>query len=76
MLVLKENNVQANVYYLFPHHLQKSLSYLGYSVGDFPVAEQLSTEVIALPLYPEIELTTVDHIISIINNLVDNKRED
>ena len=69
---LEENNIQVNIYYLFPHHLQDSLSYLGYSVGDFPVSERLSTEVIALPLYPEIELTTVDHIISIINNYCKN----
>ena len=69
---LEENNIQANIYYLFPHHLQKSLSYLGYSVGHFPVSEKLSTNVIALPLYPEIELNTVDHIIFVINNYCKN----
>jgi len=65
---LTEKKIQTNIYYLFPHHLQKSLSYLGYSVGDFPVAEYLSTEVIALPLYPEIEFNIIEDIISIINN--------
>ena len=69
---LKENDIQANIYYLFPHHLQKSLSYLKYSAGDFPVSEKLSTNVIALPLYPEIELDTIDHIISVINNYCKN----
>ena len=65
---LKYKNIQTNVYFTFPHHLQKSLSYLGYSVGDFPVAEKLSNEVIALPIYPEIELNIIEHIISVINN--------
>jgi len=62
-----ENNIQVNIYYLFPHHLQDSLLYLKYSVGDFPVAEKLSSNVIALPLFPEIELETVEHVISMIN---------
>lgn len=65
---LKNNNIQTNVYFMFPHHLQKSLSYLGYTVGDFPVAEKLSNEVIALPIYPEIGLNIIEHIISVINN--------
>ena len=65
---LKRKNIQTNIYYLFPHHLQKSLFYLGYRIGDFPVAEQLSKEVIALPLYPEIKLNVIDNIISIIND--------
>ena len=64
---LKINNIQVNIYYLFPHHLQKSLSYLGYSIGDFPVAENLSTKVIALPLFPEIGFEVIDHVISMIN---------
>jgi len=71
--LLNENNIQTNVYYLFPHHLQKSLSYLGYAKGDFPIAEKISNEVIALPLYPEIELDIIDNIISIINNHCINK---
>ena len=65
---LELNNIQANIYYLFPHHLQVSLRYLGYKVGDFPVAERLSKEVIALPLYPELSLKVVNDIISVINS--------
>ena len=65
---LANKNIQTNIYYLFPHHLQKSLAFLNYSVGDLPNAEKLSNNVIALPMYSEIEPSKIDQIISVINN--------
>lgn len=65
---LNKKGIQTNIYYLFPHHLQRSLLYLNYSVGDMPNAENLSHSVIALPLYPEIKSSQVDKVVSVINN--------
>jgi dTDP-4-amino-4,6-dideoxygalactose transaminase len=65
---LAKNNIQTNIYYLFPHHLQKSLAFLNYSIGDLPNAEKLSNKVIALPIYPELESNKIDDIVSAINN--------
>ena len=52
---LDENNIQTNIYYLLPLHLQKANEFLGYKKGNFPVAEKLCNEVIALTMYPELE---------------------
>lgn len=57
---LKKNEIGSSIYYPIPLHLQKCFSYLGYKEGDFPVAEKLSKEVIALPIYPEITEDEVD----------------
>ena len=50
---LQKRNIQSNVYYVVPHHLQPALAHLGYRRGSLPRVEELCSQVIALPLYPE-----------------------
>jgi len=42
------------VHYPIPVHLQPAYRDLGYSAGDFPVCEHASTEVLSLPMFPEL----------------------
>jgi len=61
---LKNNGIFAGVHYPVPLHLQPAYKHLGYCEGDFPVAEQLSREIISLPFWPEIEEAKIKHICS------------
>ena len=64
---LQKNNIQTNIYYLLPLHLQKAYEYLGYKLGDFPNAESLCDNVIALPIYPELSSINLNTILTNIN---------
>jgi dTDP-4-amino-4,6-dideoxygalactose transaminase len=50
---LTEAGVQTGVHYPIPVHLQPAYADLGYSSGDFPIAEQAAAEVLSLPMFPE-----------------------
>jgi dTDP-4-amino-4,6-dideoxygalactose transaminase len=51
---LAEAGVQTGVHYPIPVHLQPAYRDLGYSRGDFPVAERAAAEVLSLPIFPEL----------------------
>ena len=50
---LAGKGISTAVYYPVPLHLQPALAQLGYREGDFPVAEQLCKEAIAIPLFAQ-----------------------
>ncbi|HEW79685.1 MAG TPA: DegT/DnrJ/EryC1/StrS family aminotransferase [Phycisphaerales bacterium] len=51
---LAENEIGSSVFYPKPLHLQDCFGKLGYKEGDLPVAERLCSEVLSLPVYPEL----------------------
>ena len=59
---LHDNEIGAGIHYPIPLHLQPVFKYLGYKKGDFPVSEKITSEIISLPMFPEITDEQIDYI--------------
>jgi dTDP-4-amino-4,6-dideoxygalactose transaminase len=56
---LKDKGIMTSIHYPEPIHYQPAYRELGYTKGDFPVAEKCAEEILSIPLYPEL---SQDHI--------------
>jgi len=63
----KERGVPTAIYYPIPLHLQEVFRYLGYKEGDFPIAERVSKDIMALPMSAFVTKEEQDYIIGVIN---------
>lgn len=70
--LLKEHlagrGITTRVYYPLSLHLQPCFSYLGYARGDMPVSESLTEDVLALPIFPELEPGEQERVVQAISN--------
>ena len=60
---LEGQRISTAIYYPLPLHLQPCFSFLGYEKGDFPSAEKASTEVLSLPVYPELRKEEREYVV-------------
>jgi len=59
---LAENGIGSAVFYPKPLHLQDCFRELGYKEGSLPIAERLCSEVLSLPVYPELKQEQIEYV--------------
>jgi dTDP-4-amino-4,6-dideoxygalactose transaminase len=65
---LNDNGVQTGLHYPKPLHMQKAYDYLGHKAGDFPVAEKGCSEILSIPMFPEMTKEQIEYVCSNISN--------
>ena len=65
---MAEADVECNMHYPVPCHLQRAYAHLGYQEGDCPNAERLAKHCVTLPLFPEMREDEIARVIELCNN--------
>jgi len=60
---LGKADIGSAVYYPLSLHLQECFASLGHKEGDFPVSEKTSTQILALPIYPELTVDQLKYVV-------------
>lgn len=71
---LTAHGVGTEVYYPVPLHEQRCFAYLEHAAEDFPAAQRAATEVLALPIYPELTVEQREHVVRQIADFVASHR--
>jgi dTDP-4-amino-4,6-dideoxygalactose transaminase len=64
--------IQTGIHYPVPIHLQPAYRELGFNRGAFPVTETLATEILSLPLFPELSSDQVQLVIEGVSSFCEN----
>jgi dTDP-4-amino-4,6-dideoxygalactose transaminase len=67
---LADGGVGTGVHYGLPVHLQPAYQSLGLGPGSLPATERAASEVLSLPLYPELTSDEIDRVIQLVNGFV------
>ena len=59
---LREKEIYCGIHYPIPLHLQDAYKDLGYSEGDFPIAEKCAATRLSLPMYPELTYGQIEFV--------------
>jgi dTDP-4-amino-4,6-dideoxygalactose transaminase len=62
MAALSAKGIGCGIHYPVPIHFQKAYEFLGHKPGDFPVSEKIASELISLPMFPELTEDQVAHV--------------
>jgi dTDP-4-amino-4,6-dideoxygalactose transaminase len=60
---LKASGIGTGIHYPVPLHLQKAYCSLSYERGDFPVTEKIASEILSLPMYPQLTRSDQENIV-------------
>lgn len=67
---LSKRNISTVIHYPIPIHLQPAYQDLDYKLGDFPITEKISKEIISLPMFPELTKEEINYVVQSIKEFL------
>ena len=67
---LQQAGVSTIIYYPIPIHRQPAYAALGWGAGSLPVTEALASQVLSLPIFPELSASQQDTVIAALRQLL------
>jgi dTDP-4-amino-4,6-dideoxygalactose transaminase len=59
---LSENGINTGLHYPIPLHLQAAYSNNGFKEGDFPITEKAASEILSLPMFPQLTEQQIQYV--------------
>lgn len=60
---LADAKIDTGIHYPIPLHLQKAYETFGFKKGDFPVTEKVASEILSLPMYPQLQAAAQSRVV-------------
>jgi dTDP-4-amino-4,6-dideoxygalactose transaminase len=70
---LKNAGIGTGIHYPIPLHLQKAYESLNYRKGDFPVTEKTASEIVSLPMFPQLTLPQQSRVMKEVANFMPSR---
>lgn len=71
---LGKAGIGTGIHYPVPLHLQKAYMHLGYAKGSFPIAEAAASEILSLPMYPQLRLDQIRRVVDEISRFASSDK--
>jgi dTDP-4-amino-4,6-dideoxygalactose transaminase len=67
---LKDAGIATGIHYPVPLHLQEAYKSYGYEEGDFPITERVASEIISLPMFPQMTAEQQKRVVEVLAEAV------
>jgi dTDP-4-amino-4,6-dideoxygalactose transaminase len=71
---LNDAGIGTGIHYPIPLHMQKAYTWLNYRPSDFPVSRRVASEILSLPMFPQMTKEQQAHVVDQVRVYLDNLR--
>ena len=72
---LAKSGIGTGIHYPVPLHLQEAYRHLQYPTGSFPVSERIASEILSLPMYPQLRADQSEAVIREVATFLSTRRK-
>ena len=72
---LAKSGIGTGIHYPVPLHLQEAYRHLQYPMGSFPVCEKITSEILSLPMYPQLRADQSQRVVREVAAFVSTRRK-